>query len=114
MTKDAVEMDQESRLELQRYVSTIVAYAAPKTIILFGSRAAGTADDDADFDLCVIYDRLLKRRLHVMQDLYRALFGSHRHGVDIVVYELDRFDDGATRPGTLEATIATDGQVVYG
>ena len=37
--------------ELRRLISAITAYAVPKHIVLFGSRAKGLARSESDFDL---------------------------------------------------------------
>lgn len=100
--------------ELRRLVSAITAYTLPKHILLFGSRAKGHARDDSDFDLCVIYDKLPKRNLEVLQDLYRLIFSIAGHPVDLVVYQADSFDAKAVRVGTLESAIRAEGRVVYG
>jgi len=100
--------------ELQLLVAAIAAYAIPKNILLFGSRTRGNARADSDFDLCVIYDRLPKRNLEVMQDLYRSIFSIAGHPVDLVVYQADRFDEKASCGGTLESAIRAEGRVIYG
>jgi len=100
--------------ELRRLISAITDYAAPQRIVLFGSRGKGSARPDSDFDLCVIYDRLPKRNLEVMQDLYRSIFPIAGHPVDLVVYQADSFDERALRGGTFESAIQAEGQVVYG
>ena len=100
--------------ELRHLISAITAYALPKSILLFGSRAKGIARVDSDFDLCVIYNQLPKRSLEVMQDLYRSIFSIAGHPVDLVVYQEDRFNEKALCGGTLESAIRAEGQVVYG
>jgi uncharacterized protein len=100
--------------ELKRLISAIAAYARPKNILLFGSRARGRAQADSDFDLCVIYEKLPKRNLEVLQDLYRSIFPLGGHAVDLVVYESSRFDEKVNIRGTLEAAILAEGRVLYG
>jgi predicted nucleotidyltransferase len=100
--------------ELRRLISAITDYAVPKHIVLFGSRAKGLARSESDFDLCIIYDRLPKRSLEVMQDLYLSIFPITGHPVDLLVYQADQFNEKAVRSGTLESAIHAEGQVVYG
>lgn len=100
--------------ELQWYVSAIVSYAPPQKVLLFGSRAGESAGHESDFDLCVIYDRLPKRKLELMQDLYKSFFSFTGHPVDLVVYQADQFSERAAQQGTFEATIAAEGRTVYG
>ena len=100
--------------ELNNLISAITSYAVPRSILLFGSRVREAARTDSDFDLCVIYDRLPKRNLEVMQDLYRSIFLIARHPVDLVVYQADHFEERALCRGTLESAIRTEGRVIYG
>ena len=100
--------------ELQQLISAITAYAQPRHILLFGSRARGGARDDSDFDLCVIYEKLPKRNLEVLQDLYRSFFPIGGHPVDLVVYQADRFEEKAIHKGSFESAIRSEGLVVYG
>ena len=100
--------------ELRRLISAITAYAVPKHIVLFGSRAKGLARSESDFDLCIIYEHLPKRNLEIMQDLYLSIFHISGHPVDLVVYQADRFDEKAIRKGSLESAIRAEGQVVNG
>jgi predicted nucleotidyltransferase len=102
------------RQELDSVIAAIVTYTIPRSIVLFGSRAKNTASSESDFDLCVIYDQLPKRKLEVLQDLYRSLFPLSVHAVDLLVYQSDRFEARSARKGTIEAAIRAEGQVVYG
>ena len=99
--------------ELKILISTITEYSIPKKIVLFGSRAQGGARVGSDFDLCIIYNKLPKRKLEVLQDLYRSIFFLGGHPVDLVVYQANQFEEKAGRKGTLEAVIQDEGAVVY-
>ena len=51
--------------KLQEIVATIVRSANPARIVLFGSAAAGTMDQDSDLDLLVVMDaRSAPQRAH--------------------------------------------------
>jgi predicted nucleotidyltransferase len=92
----------------------IVRFRKPTRVILFGSRSRGDAREDSDIDLCVLYEKLGKRNVEVMQDLYFELFGHARQAVDLVVYEETDFLARAARPSSFEATIVAEGRAVYG
>lgn len=47
---------------LDEIVRRIVAVAAPSQVVLFGSRARGTADRESDVDLLVVVDATPSRR----------------------------------------------------
>ncbi len=100
--------------ELKILISAITEYSVPKKIVLFGSRAQGRARLDSDFDLCILYDRIPKRKLEVLQDLYRTVFCLGGHPVDLVVYQECQFEERASRKGTFESVIQAEGEVVYG
>ena len=48
--------------KLQEIVATIVRSANPARIVLFGSAAAGTMDQDSDLDLLVVMETATPRR----------------------------------------------------
>ena len=100
--------------ELQKLIESIVSYYPPKNILLFGSQARGTTRVGSDIDLCVLYERLPKRNLEVLQDLYSSFFSIQGRAVDLVVYEAEQFSEKAHRNGSLEQAIQKEGQVVYG
>lgn len=85
----------------------------PQTILLFGSRARGNPREDSDIDLCILYDQLPKRNLEVLQDLYKEIFQLPGPGVDLVVYQVDDFNQKAQRLGSLENVIQREGKIVY-
>jgi len=60
------------------------------------------------------YERLPKRNLEVLQDLYRPFFAVRGRAVDLVVYDADQFSERARRNGSFERVIQREGQVVYG
>jgi len=110
VTNGAARIDAETRSIVDR----IVDYRIPKRVILFGSRGRGDARPDSDVDLCVLYEKLEKRNIEVMQDLYLRIFGHGGHPVDLVVYEEGAFAERAMKPGSFEAAIESQGVAVYG
>jgi len=92
----------------------IVRFRQPKRVILFGSRGRGDAREDSDIDLCVLYEKLDKWNVEVVQDLYFELFGHMGRPVDLVVYEEADFLSKAQRAHSFEATIVSEGRAIYG
>ena len=98
----------------QSVVDRIVRYRQPKRVILFGSRGRGDPRQDSDIDLCVIYDKMGKPNVEVMQELYLDLFKHMPHPVDLVVYDEAVFVERSNRRNSFESVIATEGVIVYG
>jgi predicted nucleotidyltransferase len=100
--------------ETRSIVDRIVKYRRPRRVILFGSRGRGNAREDSDVDLCVLYERLGKQNVDVMEELYLDLFGHMPHPVDLVVHEEASFIDRSRRPNSFESIIDAEGVTVYG
>jgi predicted nucleotidyltransferase len=92
-------------------VNIIVKNFAPDKIILFGSRAAGTAVQDSDYDLCVLKSSLQHKR-KTAQDIYRALVGLE-FSVDLIVETPENFGEWKTNPFLIYGKIAEQGKVLY-
>lgn len=100
--------------KLDELISLIVSYEQTHCILLFGSRACGKACAEGDYDICVLYDTLKKRKLKVLQDLYRTLFPFKGHPIDLVVYEVATFAQKALEKGSFEARISAEAKLIYG
>lgn len=100
--------------DLDPVIASIVRYAKPSRILLFGSRARKEARIDSDIDLCVLFDRLPKRKLEVLQDLYRNFYDIDIGAVDLVVYEERAFKERAEVGNSFEAHISEEGVALYG
>lgn len=84
--------EQGQSQRVQAIVEAIVQVALPERVILFGSRAKGTALGESDYDFLVVV-RGIQNEREVSRRIYRALL-DRRVGaaVDVVV----------VNPGTLE------------
>lgn len=92
-------------------VQRIVHVAQPEQVILFGSRATGTAQSDSDVDFLVVMP-LSKPRRRLEGDLHAAVASSELPK-DIVVVtpeELERFRNVS---GTVIRPALESGIVVY-
>jgi predicted nucleotidyltransferase len=113
VSKTMLEREDDSS-ELDSIVTSIVRYKRPSRIILFGSRARREVKGDSDIDLCVIYDRMPKRNLEVLQELYRELYSVDSSPVDLVVYDEPGFIGRSGKPNSLESRILNEGVSLYG
>lgn len=101
--------------ELDGLVQCITTRHQPREILLFGSRAKGTNKPDSDFDVCVIYDQLPKRKLELLQELYQSLYQMHElHAVDLLVFQSDAYRERAKQINTIEHAIQREGTLIYG
>jgi predicted nucleotidyltransferase len=98
--------------KIDSVVRTIVSNVHPRQIIVFGSYSDGTANNDSDLDLVVVWDtelNLHQRNVHLCN-----LFQQRDFPLDVFTYtvqELDRFRDV---PGTVLYEAVHHGKVLYG
>lgn len=108
----AFDWDYSSReAEVLQQIPRCLAPLRPKAIILFGSRAEGTAKKDSDYDLLVVMevaDRSHSRTVPVQ----RLLMGL---GVpfDVIVYTPEEWDSYRRHPLALAHAIEKRGKVLH-
>lgn len=98
---------------LAEVTARLVAEFHPEQIILFGSHAWGTPDEDSDLDLLVIVPRSGLPPHERAARGYRALRGVLLP-VEVHVRTRSEFDRDRHVPAYLEAQIAEEGQRLYG
>jgi len=96
---------------LQEAIRRIVAIAQPEKIILFGSRARGTASANSDIDLLITCDCKGRRR-RLMVEMDRAL-RELAFATDLVVMTPKEFELDSLLPGTVAKPAAREGRVLY-
>ena len=89
----------------------LVARFRPRRIILFGSRARGTADARSDFDLLVVCPVRRKRRA-IVTAMYDAL-ADLRIAMDLIVLTPREFELDRQIPGTIARPAWLEGRVIY-
>ena len=92
-------------------VEAITRTSSPRTIILFGSEADGTAGYDSDIDIAVIKDSVTSK-VRESVELWRALKFIKR-AKDIIVASVDEYDYYRKQAGSIFKTIAERGTVLY-
>jgi predicted nucleotidyltransferase len=90
----------------------IVAYFAPRRVILFGSAARGGAHQDSDFDFLVILDDDAPPEKLTLKAGFEAA-RSYRRAADVVPIRASTFASRAAITGTLSEAAYRDGIVVY-
>jgi predicted nucleotidyltransferase len=113
IASEARDMGPHAELDatLQQIVDRIVTEFSPVRIILFGSRARGTASGDSDVDLLVVTDRPgSKRQQAVAIDLALA---DIRVAKDVVVVGAEELARERDVVGTIAYPAWREGVVLY-
>lgn len=83
-------------------------------IILFGSHAYGSPDEDSDIDLCILSRLNGERKLDLIRKARRAIAPIAVIPVDLLLYDIDDFTIKAGLSSTLEYKIKNEGVSIYG
>jgi predicted nucleotidyltransferase len=106
-------IDQRQSQRLQAIVEAIVQVALPERVILFGSRAKGTAQGESDYDFLVVV-RGIQNEREVSRRIYRALL-DRRVGaaVDVVVVNAGTLEQYRESPFYIYRQALQEGKVFY-
>jgi predicted nucleotidyltransferase len=98
---------------LQTIVEIIIKEAKPEQVILFGSRAKGTAQKESDYDFLVVV-RDIQNEREVSHCIYRALL-ERRVGaaVDVVVVNTETLERYGESPYFVYHQALREGRVFY-
>src|SRR5690349_17271662 len=96
---------------IEQITRTIVNAFAPRRIVMFGSRARGTARPDSDLDLMVEMetDRSPPRRAMAIDEL----FGIRRWAMDVLVFTPDEVRQQRRFRNSLLNVIEREGKTLY-
>jgi predicted nucleotidyltransferase len=98
---------------LWNIVETIVQVAQPERVILFGSRAKGTARDESDYDFLVVV-RDIRNEREVSRRIYRALLDKRvGAAVDVVVVNAGTLEKHKESPYYIYHQALQKGRVFY-
>lgn len=96
---------------LGEVVRRIVAVGSPHKIVLFGSRAKGTARTDSDLDLLIVEDSDLPR--YVRSARYRRVLCGLFPAKDIVVWTPQEVREWQGVPNAFISSVLAEGKVLY-
>jgi uncharacterized protein len=98
---------------LDTLVEIIAQTADPDQIILFGSRAQGTAGTESDYDFLVVVPDVKNER-HVSRRIYRALLDQHvGAAVDVIVVDAEKLAQHRHTLGLIYRQALAEGKVYY-
>ncbi len=106
---------QTESLLLQQMVEIIVEIVAPDKIILFGSRAKGTAKADSDYDFIIIKEEAFFKthsRREASGKLRRAL-AKFRVSKDILMYSAEEIEQRRDWRNSVVFCALNEGKVLY-
>jgi len=100
-----------SKETIEQVAASIGKAARARKVILFGSRARGSARSDSDVDFLVVAESNLPRHKRSRQ-LY-ALFHPYPFPMDIVVYTPSEVERDLRDPTSFVTGVFTEGREVY-
>ena len=103
-----MDFELEKDQNLSSVTSKLKAHFHPLKIILFGSRARGTARADSDYDLLLVVKNSDKNRRERNREARQVLTG-RTFGVDIFVYTEAEFNELKEEFSSIPHTAATEG-----
>ncbi|OGB87631.1 hypothetical protein A3J44_06190 [candidate division WOR-1 bacterium RIFCSPHIGHO2_02_FULL_45_12] len=97
--------------EIENMTQKIAAEIKPRKIVLFGSRAAGTARPESDVDLCVVQDQIPDKSAEFIR--IRKILGRVIYPLDLILLGNDEFNRRKEIWGTVQYEIDKKGKVLY-
>jgi predicted nucleotidyltransferase len=98
--------------KLKEIIDRILQVLIPDKIILFGSRARGTAGENSDYDLLIIKDNL-ENANKIEGDIYISFVGLETP-VDIILTTSEKLEKYKETIGYVYKSALKEGIVVYG
>ncbi|HDR4241419.1 TPA: nucleotidyltransferase domain-containing protein [Bacillus anthracis] len=112
--RGVIRINEEVQRELDLLVQKIrETVSSVQKIILFGSHAYGTPNEDSDFDLCIVVEGVGERKREGINLINWGIYDVMETPVDILVYGPEEFQERASRTVTMEHKIALEGKVLY-
>ena len=101
--------------QLASLAERIIDLANPRQVILFGSRARGTAKEDSDIDLLIIGDRSPDAKWSRRREIGRIRRGLPLIGVpiDILFFTSDEVDKWRHTTNHIVSEALREGRVIY-
>ncbi|MGQ7872331.1 nucleotidyltransferase domain-containing protein [Bacillus sp. 1A] len=104
------EVQSELNLLVQKIRETV---SSVQKIILFGSHAYGTPNEDSDLDFCIVVEGVGARKREVINRINWGIYDVMETPVDILMYGPEEFQERANRIVTMNHKITLEGKVLY-
>jgi len=98
--------------QINSIVSRLSSKFPIEDIYLFGSHARKEENSDSDIDLCFTTRLGNRRKIDMMRDIRREINKTVNLPVDILVYDVEEFQQRSSHPNTLEHKILRDGTLL--
>ena len=99
--------------EIEQIKNKLISYLSPLKIYLFGSFAAGNANQDSDFDFYVVVKDGTENLADLTAGAYKSIRNVRSRAVDIIIGTESRFESRKNKFG-IENEVMTKGVLLYG
>ena len=100
--------------QINSIANTINSKFHPMNIFLFGSYAKGNANIESDLDLCVTTRLGDRRKIDLTREIRKEIRTLLDIPLDILIYDIDEFQQRAAHQNTLEYKILNQGILLHG
>ena len=107
-------MNRNIKIIVTQISNILVAGIDARQVYLFGSHAHNTANSDSDIDIFIVADLYGKKKIEIIQQARRLLLKKIFMPVDILVCDINDFNNSKDNLSTFEYSIATEGLKIYG
>ncbi len=97
--------------DVKKLINIIKNNMEIQQVILFGSYAQGTIEDESDIDICIITNEN-KRKLDLLRSIRQLLSPFITRPIDLLVYNKEEFEERSLLKNTLEYKIKREGLVM--
>jgi len=94
---------------LEQFASRLIERFTDARVWAFGSRARGDAEEDSDFDLCVVMDLMDKERETAIEHLAWEVGFENGVILTTVLYTREQFETGPRSKSPLTKSILREG-----
>ena len=104
-----------TKAQIDEIVRRIVEHCHPEKVILFGSYAHGTANEESDLDLAIVADTALPKFKRAIPFEKAIRFDGKRwlFGMDILVYTPKEMEEWKDNPYSMAHEIISTGKTLY-
>jgi predicted nucleotidyltransferase len=114
ISKNQQAMNRNIKKIVKQISDILVSGIDARQVYLFGSHAQKTANEHSDIDIFIVADMKDKKKIEITQQARRLLLKKVFIPVDILICDINDFNNRKDNQATLEYSIATEGIKIYG